>query len=267
MVKEKNDIYRWLVRKSYPSQKFRYSHAMRVLGASLLLFYQAGPAHALSGAVVTTGQVGLFANGSTVIPNVNDYDKLYCDLNFYSSNQPACSQNTQSIAYQVPPTVSLGLESDTTVSFTSSGSVTTYTQADGYRASLICQTAGDATGLQHCLKVTADGTYSSPSGSCTATFSVTNDSSQCAADLSHLQLTYGASARFDWSSDNRLDLSGTQKIHVNICSNSTVACADTDINTISVESDVYQIQQFGTAIANTPCLKIINGTLVNWPYC
>lgn len=222
---------------------------------AVLALHGVAPVHALSG-FPDTGQVAFFND-----PDEATQAKFYCDWRFdpdVSPSLPACAQHDPGfVAVQVGTEgFVLGVESGVTISSTAFGLITTSTKDVGEfssaRAALICETAGDNTGLEYCLEIT-EGGGGGPSA-CPAKFtSVTANASECAADLVKLQDVFGPTAHIDFTKDRNND--GT--LNINVCTPANWVCVDPPLSLTGLGN--REIQQLGSAVVDTPITCTIGG--------
>ena len=147
-----------LIVPPYMSKRSRgYAVRRSAFACALFLLNGADPALAVNG-MPDTGKIGFFGGQET------STSKFYCDWGFDSAISPsigACAQHVPAlVAVEVPAGFELGTESGVTVSFTTAKTITTWTKevsaSESFRVALICETAGNDTGLEHCLEISED---------------------------------------------------------------------------------------------------------------
>lgn len=253
-----------------PSRSQRLLREVLTCGGALLALYGPFAVQALSG-FTDTGNIGFFAN-----PLAQEDAKFYCDWRFdpvISPSLPACAQHApELVAVEVPQGgFNLGLETDTTISSTRFWAITTSTKDVGEeesaaRVALICETAGDSTGLNHCLRITEDPEDSGDSGgSCGGNpkfVSITRNETQCDADLAKLQGVFGATAHIDFTKDRNDADETNSTLNVNICTPASWVCgAQPSILTGLGNREIQQIDGSGI---DTPHTCKIGGETVNF---
>lgn len=240
----------------------RSRHLLREVltcAGALLALSGAAPAHALSG-FPDTGNIGFFSD-----PDAPNDAKFYCDWRSADTSPPlaACAQHVpQVVAVQVAAGFALGLETNTTISFTSFGSITTSTKdvdESSVRVAFICDTAGDGTGLKHCLQITEDPEDGKGVSRCLAKFArITRNLTQCAADLAKLKKVFGPSAHINFTNDRN----DNGSLNINICTPASWECADPSTLT---GSGSREIQQLDAAVVQTPITCKIGGISIRYP--
>lgn len=250
-----------------PSRSRRLPLKASVCVCTLAVLYGAAPVQALSG-FPDTGQV-IFFSGDPNDPDEANEAKFYCDWRFdpgISPSLPACAQHDPGlVALQVGADgLALGGESNVTISSTVSGTITTSTKDVGEsfsaRVALICETRGDNSGEEDCLRITEDPEDGEGSPSCPTKFAnITRNSTQCAIDLAKLQDVFGAAGHIDFTKDRNPD--GT--LNVNICAPASWICGDS----VSLRSGLgnREIQQLGAQVVNTPITCTIGGRTYRYP--
>jgi hypothetical protein len=232
------------------SRSRRLLREVLTCAGTLLALYGATPVHALSG-FLDTGDVGFFID-----PQKPKDGKFYCDWRFGGTSPPlaACAQHdSQLVAVQVNAGFALGLETNTTISSTYFGAITTSTVGASARVALICETAGDGSGLNHCLRITEGG--GGGPAACTAKFAnITANATQCAADLARLQPVFGPTAHIDFTTDRN----AAGRLNVNICTPASWVCADGPSSLTGLGD--REIQQIDVAMAETPGVCSCCGT-------
>lgn len=251
-----------------PSRGQRRSVSVLTCAGTLLALYGPISAQALSG-FPDTGQIGFFGN-----PAAQEDARFYCDWRFdplISPSLSACAQHVPKlVAVEVPlEGFNLGLETDTTISSTRFWAITTSTkdveESSTVRGAIICETAGDGTGMKHCLRIAEDpGDTGDDTESCVGNpkfVSITRSSTQCASDLAKLQQVFGAAAHIDFTKD-RNDADGTNStLNVNICTPASWVCGAPP----SILTGLYrEIQQIDGADIDTPHTCKIGGLTVNY---
>lgn len=246
--------------RAAPSRSQRFLREVLTCVGTLLALYGAAPVHALSG-FPDSGQIGFFSD-----PAAPNDAKFYCDWRFDSVISPlipACAQHDAGlVAVQVGAEgFNLDLESDVTISFTTSGVISTSTKDVGAaRVALICETAGGTpvTGKEHCLRITEGG--GGGPAACPAKFAnITTDAAECTTDLAKLRKVFGPTAHIDFTKDRNNN--GT--LNVNICTPASWVCADPPSSLTGLGN--REIQQLGSALVDTPITCKIGGTNHRYP--
>lgn len=248
--------------RAAPSRSQRFLREVLTCGGTLLALYGADPVQALSG-FPDTGQIGLFSD-----PAAPNDAKFYCDWRFDSVIGPlipACAQHDLGlVAVQVVTQgFDLGAEFGVPIISTAFGAITTSTKDVGEfstaRVALICETAGDDTGLNHCLQITEDPEDGEGASLCPPKFaSITRNPTECAADLAILQQLFGLTAHIDFTKDRNDD--GT--LNVNICTPASWVCADPPSNLTGLGN--REIQQIPMGSVETPHTCPIGGLNINY---
>ncbi|MGH8523848.1 MAG: hypothetical protein ACREXY_06410 [Gammaproteobacteria bacterium] len=245
--------------RAAPSRSRRLLRELFTCAGALLALSGAGPVHALSG-FPDTGNIGFFSD-----PAAPTSAKVYCDWRSAGASPPLapCAQHVpQVVAVQVAAGFALGLETNKTISFTSFGAITTSTKdvdESSVRVALICETAGDGTGRNHCLQITEDPEDGKGVSRCPAEFArITRNLTQCDADLAKLKKVFGPSAHIDFTKDRNDN--GT--LNVNICTPASWEC--TDPSTLTGLGN-REIQQLDAAVVQTPITCKIGGRSIRYP--
>lgn len=197
--------------------------------------------------------------------------KFYCDQRFDSAETAlACAQQpNDQLAIQVPSAngISLDDETNTQVPFMTVGAVTTFTTPEGLRGSLLCETAGDGSGNNYCVKITEASTLSIPAAGSGPTvtngaltlpkFVVENNATECGDDLLKMQEFAGQSAQVDWTSNrfagdvNNINDLVRRQLRINICINALVQFVDSPSASLPI-ANAYEIKQVARSMAFTP---------------
>ncbi|WP_045225447.1 hypothetical protein [Methyloterricola oryzae] len=290
-----------------PHRRLLQSHPLSLMKAAfaLVLFGVGGQAHSLSGYVgapgLNSGQpltvvilpvdqaqtpqtgVSLVAfPGETAVTKM----KFYCDQRFDAADTAlACAQQpNDQLAVQVPSGPGIIVEGDelnTQVPFMTAGAVTTFstqvqvgTETVSVRGSLICETGGDGSGNNFCVKIidapppsvpSIPAPGSGPAITTTTTsgvlslpkFIIDNNSAECGEDLLKMQAFSGPSAEVDWTSNrlpgdpNNLNDLVHKQLRINICTPSTVEFVASP-SIASPLANVSEIKQVARSMAFTP---------------